>query len=239
MPWKRVNVNAMTSVTELLSKQGAETVNLNFAWFGKMPSVGDFVSRRMPFALQQFWDHWCASGLESLKASSDATGWDVWRGCPMWAFLLPAQTGIPLSQLGVFAPSCDRVGRNFPFLVILPLPQGSVASLLPLAAALGLAWGQVIAQAQVSRPGVDELDVALDVALAGVLNTPLSVEDSEKTLPHGMSPLTLPWSDLASTFDAQGNESFWWSVPPVSTRFRARTHIGAPNGMLFLGLCEG
>jgi type VI secretion system protein ImpM len=157
----------------------------------------------------------------------------------MWAFLLPAQAGIPLSQLGVFAPSCDRVGRNFPFLVILPLPQSRIASLLPLAAGLALTWERVIAQAQASRQGIDDLDAALGAALAGVLNNPPSAEDSEKTLPRGMSPLTLPWTDLASTFDAQGRESFWWSVPPASTRFRARTHIGAPNGMLFLGLCEG
>jgi type VI secretion system protein ImpM len=232
-------MNSKTSVSAHATRLGEESIKLNFAWFGKMPSVGDFVSRRMPYALQQFWDDWCATGLESLKASSEAAGWDVWRGSPMWAFLLPAQAGIPLSQLGVFAPSCDRVGRNFPFLVILPLPQSRIASLLPLAAGLALTWERVIAQAQASRQGIDDLDAALGAALAGVLNNPPSAEDSEKTLPRGMSPLTLPWTDLASTFDAQGRESFWWSVPPASTRFRARTHIGAPNGMLFLGLCEG
>jgi type VI secretion system protein ImpM len=221
------------------SKSGSEPATPGFAWFGKMPSVGDFVSRRMPYPLQQFWDHWCAAGLESLKASSVGSGWELWRGSPMWAFLLPAQSGIPLSQLGVFAPSCDRVGRNFPFLVTLPLPNDRTASFLPMAASLGLAWSQVIAQAQMSRQGIDDLDVALESALAGVLANPADCEDSEKTLPRGMSPLTLPWSDLASTFDGQGDESFWWSVPPVSTRFRAKTHIGAPNGMLFLGLCDG
>jgi len=212
---------------------------LNFAWFGKMPSVGDFISRRMPFLLQQFWDHWCASGLESLKQASGATGWDIWRGSPMWAFLLPAQAGISHSQLGVFAPSCDRVGRIFPFLVILPLPHDMAGSILPRAAGLGLSWAQVIAQAQISRQSINELDSALAAALAEVLNTPLTVEDGETTLPHDMSPLTLPWPDLASTFDTQGGEGFWWSVPPVTTRFRAKAHRGAPNNALFLGLCQG
>jgi type VI secretion system protein ImpM len=210
----------------------------SFAWYGKLPSMGDFVSRRMPYPLQQFWDRWCAAGLESLKAGSLASGWAVWRGSPMWAFLLPEQAEVPLSQLGVFAPSCDRVGRIFPFLVTLPLPSERTASFLPSAASLVLAWAEVVAQAQVSRQGIDELDTALEAALAAVLMNPASAEDSERTLPHGMNPSTLPWSDLPSSFDGQGRESFWWSVPPASSRFRARTHYGALNSQLFLGLCE-
>lgn len=218
---------------------GSALATPGFAWFGKLPSVGDFVSRRMPYPLQQFWDHLCASGMESLKAGGGVSGWDVWRGCPKWAFLLPAQAGIPLSQLGVLAPSCDRVGRNYPFLVTLPLPAGRIAELVPSAASLCLAWGEVIAQAQVARLGIEELDAQLQAALEQVLMSPADIQDAERTLPQGMSPSTLPWSDLASTFDAHGSESYWWSVPPAMTRFRARAHTGTLNGKIFLGLCEG
>lgn len=210
-----------------------------FAWFGKLPAIGDFVSRRMPHPLLQFWDHLCASGMESLKAGSHATGWEVWRGCPKWAFLLPAQPGMALSQLGVLAPSCDRVGRNYPFVVTLPLPHDHLASLIAVAANLGLAWSEVIAQAQMARLGIEELDAQLQAALSTVLMNSSEVQDSEKTLPGGMNPSTLPWPDLTCTFDAHGSESYWWSVPPAMTRFRARAHMGALNGMLFLGLCEG
>ncbi len=209
-----------------------------FAWYGKLPSVGDFISRRMPYPLQQFWDHLCASGMESLKAGSNASGWDVWRGCPKWAFILPAQPGIPLSQIGVWAPSCDRVGRNFPFLVTLPLPNDRIGAFMPNAANLGLAWGEVIAQAQMARYGIDEVDARLQRALADVLMSPSSADDSERTLPQGMNPASLPWSDLSSTFDGEGSESFWWSVPPAMTRFRARAYSGSFNGMFFLGLCD-
>ncbi len=218
---------------------GGEFSTPGFAWFGKMPSVGDFVSRRMPYPLQQFWDHVSAAGMEALRAGSHASGWDVWRGCPMWAFVLPAQSGIPLSQMGVWAPSCDRVGRNFPFLVTLPLPNDRLGAFLPHAASLGLAWGEVIAQAQMARQGIEELDARLQAALAEVLTRPADGDDSERTMPGGMSPTVLPWVDLHSSFDAQGSESYWWSVPPAMTRFRARTHNGALNGLLILGLCEG
>jgi len=44
---------------------------------------------------------------------------------------------------------------------------------------------------------------------------------------------------LSVSVDGAGSESYWWSVPPAMTRFRARSHNGTLNGMLFLGLCEG
>jgi type VI secretion system protein ImpM len=222
-----------------LPANGAGTVSLpGFAWYGKLPSAGDFISRRMPYPLQQYWDRLCASGMESLRAGSNASGWEVWRGCAKWAFILPAQPGIPLSQIGVWAPSCDRVGRNFPFLVTLPLPNDRVTAFLPYAAMLGLAWGEVIAQAQMARHSIDEVDSRLQQALAEVLASPASAEDSERTLPQGMNPASLPWSDLASSFAGGDSESYWWSVPPAMTRFRARAHSGTLQGMFFLGLCE-
>jgi type VI secretion system protein ImpM len=210
----------------------------DFAWFGKLPSAGDFVSRRMPYALQQFWDRWCAGGMELLKAGNQAVGWELWRNTPKWAFLLPAQPGVPVGQLGVLAPSCDRVGRNFPLLVSSALAVEHISVLLPRVAPLVLAWSDVIAQVQVARQSVDVLDGRLEAALVNVLAAQPVAADAEATLPRGMSPATLPWPDLATTFDVQGSESYWWSVPPASTGFRARTHVGGLNAMHFLGLCS-
>lgn len=221
--------------------QGSEGVNAaptaDFAWFGKLPSAGDFVSRRMPYALQQFWDRWCAAGMELLKAGNQTVGWELWRNTPKWAFLLPAQPGVPVGQVGVLAPSCDRVGRNFPLLVSSPLALDQIAFLLPRVAPLVLAWSDVIEQVQVARQSVDVLDARLETALVETLAAAPASADTEATLPRGMNPATLPWPDLATTFDVQGSESYWWSVPPASTGFRARTHVGGLNAMHFLGLC--
>jgi len=211
--------------------QGAD-----YSWFGKFPSAGDFVSRRMPYALQQFWDRWCATGMDALKAGKPANGLEFWRSEPQWAFLLPAQPGFPLAQFGVLAPSFDRVGRIFPFLVILPLVTDQLALLLPRAGSLGLAWSEVIAQGQLTRQGIDALDAWLGAALGSVLAAESAADDGIRTLPRGINPASTPWPDLATTFDVQGCTSYWWSVPPASTGFRARTHAGALNGMHFVGL---
>lgn len=209
-----------------------------FSWYGKIPGAGDFVSRRMPYALQQFWDRWCVAGVDALRAGNHFSGWEFWRGTPKWAFLLPAQPGIAFGQVGLLAPSCDRVGRNFPLLVTAPLVNGSAEALLPRAASLGLAWSDVTAHAQMGRQGIDVLDARLESALVDVLASEPATDDGDRTLPSGMNPSNLPWPNLEATFDPQGVESYWWSVPPASTGFRARTHIGALNGMHFLELCS-
>ncbi|MCZ2134480.1 MAG: type VI secretion system-associated protein TagF [Burkholderiales bacterium] len=210
---------------------------VGYAGFGKLPGAGDFVSRRMPYPLQQYWDRWCASGMELLKERNPVSGWALWGSTPKWAFLLPAQPGVPISQLGVLAPSCDRVGRNYPFIVTAAITDINAAHALPRAAAIVLAWAQVIADAQTARAPVDGVDGALGAALATELAKEVLSADAEITLPPGVSPSTLPWPGLAESFDRHGAESYWWSVPPATTGFRARTHSGTLSATLFATLC--
>jgi len=84
---------------------------------------------------------------------------------------------------------------------------------------------------------IDAVDTALSSALVAELDKEPPAADGEVTLPPGASPLSLPWPGLADSFDMQGPESFWWSVPPATTGFRARTHSGALTATHFVGLC--
>ena len=216
-----------------------DAIAQHFAWYGKLPGAGDFVSRRMPYPVQQFWDKWCADGMDALKAGSAATGLTVWGGTPKWAFVLPAQPEVSTGQLGVFSPSCDRVGRIFPFVVSVPLVPGQQTHLLDRAALLALTWAQVVSQAQATRVGIEALDAALLAALARTLATePMKSTDDDATLPPDINPSSLPWPDLSSNFDLDRSESYWWSVPPRSTGFRFRMQIGLLNTSHFLELCR-
>ena len=94
-------------------------------WHGKLPSLGDFASRRLDAAFVEAWDGWLAAGLLALR-EADPAGWlDAYLASPSWRFLLmpgvlpgePGQQG----WAGVLMPSVDRVGRYFPFTVVLPL----------------------------------------------------------------------------------------------------------------------
>jgi hypothetical protein len=113
-----------------------------------------------------------------------------------------------MGQLGVFSPSCDRVGRVFPFIVSVPVVEGQHGALLERAGVLGPAWAQVIAQAQEDRLGIDAVDASLKSVLAETLAAdPPQQDDDESTLPRGIDPSTMPWPDLRYSFDLYGAQS--------------------------------
>ena len=222
----------------MLGNAATDASGQSLAWFGKLPSAGDFISRRMPYAVQQSWDRWCAASMELLKERNPVSGWALWGNMPKWAFLLPEQPGVPFGQLGVIAPSCDRVGRNFPFLVTTALSNENRGDMVPRAASIGLAWSAAITQAQVARSPIEALDAQLVEALGNALTLDIPGGDGDVTLPPGVSPLTLPWPELSSSFDMRGSESYWWSVPPATTGFRARTHNGPLSAHHLSTLCS-
>lgn len=94
-------------------------------WHGKLPSLGDFASRRLPHEFIEAWDGWLAAGLAALRQAEPATWLDGYLASPIWRFLLlpgalPAPSG-DQGWVGVLMPSVDRAGRYFPFTVAWPL----------------------------------------------------------------------------------------------------------------------
>ena len=98
-------------------------------WHGKLPSLGDFASRRLTPGFLAVWDTWLAQGMQHLR-QRDAAGWlDAYLASPTRRFLLmpgvladpsPGEPGPP-AWAGVLMPSVDRVGRYFPFTIVQPL----------------------------------------------------------------------------------------------------------------------
>jgi type VI secretion system protein ImpM len=113
-------------------------------WFGKLPCLGDFASRRLDRAFIAAWDDWLA---RVMLASREALG-DRWRETylysPLWCFLLG--NGVLGGGLwaGVLMPSVDRVGRHFPLTLAAPLRSlpGDAGALQIM-----LRWLDVLAEA--------------------------------------------------------------------------------------------
>ena len=90
-------------------------------WHGKLPSLGDFASRRLPHEFIESWDGWLAAGLGALRAQAPERWLDGYLASPIWRFLLlpgalPGTAG-QQGWAGVLMPSVDRAGRYFPFTV--------------------------------------------------------------------------------------------------------------------------
>jgi type VI secretion system protein ImpM len=109
-------------------------------WYGKLPALGDFASRRLPPVFVEPWDRWLATGL-SVWRDADPAWLEAYLGAPTWRFALGA--GLPFDDspgyAGVLMPSVDRVGRYFPLTVVRP--RGIAESQVPTH------WLQTIEQA--------------------------------------------------------------------------------------------
>ncbi len=94
-------------------------------FYGKVPSLGDFVSRRLPTELIAPWDQWLQ---ECLAASREQLG-DGWLEryltSPLWRFVLSPGVAGQGAWAGVLMPSVDRVGRYFPLTLACALPAGT------------------------------------------------------------------------------------------------------------------
>lgn len=96
-------------------------------WYGKLPSLGDFASRRLESDFIEPWDLWLG---DCMQARRDAAG-DEWlqayRQSPPWRFVLSpgALPGAAREAVfaGVLLASVDRVGRHFPLTIAASLPR--------------------------------------------------------------------------------------------------------------------
>lgn len=141
------------------------------AWFGKLPSQGDFVGRRMPHATLTCWDDWMRAGMESLRNEASTNWENRFVRSPLWFFMSPAVfMGLP--AVGVLAPSVDRVGRYYPISVMALADQANA---------------DFASDAAVSR----FLTGARD-AVVNARRLPLSADQLDAQLAHLCSPFASP-----------------------------------------------
>ncbi len=83
-------------------------------FYGKLPSHGDFLSRRLPRQFVEPWDHWLQDGISASREQLGKSWLDTFLVSPIWHFgLAPGLCGGD-AWTGVMMPSVDRVGRYFP-----------------------------------------------------------------------------------------------------------------------------
>ena len=97
-------------------------------WFGKLPSAGDFMTRRVPAAFVGSWDHWLQIGIAHSRAQLGDQFPELYLTFPVWRFLLPASGQEAGAWCGVLMPSVDRVGRMFPLTVCQALSADELLS---------------------------------------------------------------------------------------------------------------
>jgi type VI secretion system protein ImpM len=96
-------------------------------FFGKLPSRGDFVTRRLSTDFVSRWDAWLQSALAASQAALGSHWLDVYLTSPMWRFAVSPGVCDREAHLGVVIPSVDKVGRYFPLTAAAPCGRGGAA----------------------------------------------------------------------------------------------------------------
>jgi type VI secretion system protein ImpM len=92
--------------------------------YGKLPSHGDFLRRRVSDGFVSVWDEWLQQCIAASRSALGENWLDVYLTSPVWRFA--CDTGVCGSRAyaGLMAPSVDRVGRYFPLTLVWEVPPG-------------------------------------------------------------------------------------------------------------------
>ncbi|WP_426400946.1 type VI secretion system-associated protein TagF (plasmid) [Ralstonia sp. R-29] len=209
------------------------------AWYGKIPGSGDFVNRRLPQALANWWERWLQQGMSAMRQRGDGEIERYYTVAPVWNFLIPAGAGTHWVQPGCLAPSCDRVGRYYPVVVTLPMRVSDYRRELPDVAD-PFYWhvGTTLLDAILHARAPEHLEQALAQARL-CADTGVAARNGEgaRVLAEPVTPIApIGWPGLSQYFDPYGATSFWWTNRADGSALRTLAHTGVPDAGFFLRL---
>lgn len=187
-----------------------------YGLFGKLPMLGDFVSRGLGSEDLRRIDTWLAQGMLALQSSAE--NWmQPYLVSPVWQCLIPAGRLCERACAGALMPSVDRVGRYFPLLVTRPLST------------------QIDGAAIVRE--LADVAVHLPAALHELLPPEVLLERLAQ--PSTRAVAAPDGERLLAGFREDGNLSLWWSLPGPLAPFRFVSHRGPADPDLFVSLFDG
>lgn len=206
--------------------------NTELGWYGKLPTAGDFVHRRMPEPRLAQWSNWFKSGVALWQQQHNGCS-EAFARAPIWNFALPATLGVQQVQIGCLMPSRDRVGRIWPLMAAQTI---AVQQWHPVQLAMAGEWfnalGTALRQTITQQKSVDntELDIAHLAPLprADSLNASSIIDYRDRP--------TLAWQDAARRFDPLQYTSYWWTNQNDGCSLVSHKHSGNLTAQLFTQL---
>ena len=225
-------------------------------WYGKIPSLGDFISRRLPAVFIDSWDSWLQQSLIASRAQLGERWLKLYLTGPILRFaLMPQVCGATSIWAGVIMPSVDKVGRYFPLTIALGMEARPGMMLTVFSAQTWYAALERIALASLNLDALpDDLDRNLADNPFPALDSCYPRRDAQELATWwrggGNMPctLTLPTeSALPDLFDTTAEflltctapgKSFWWSVSSEAGPTQLHCFTGLPPENYFSRMLE-
>lgn len=119
--------------------------------YGKIPTLGDFLSRNLPGTFVDSWDGWLRRAMAACARGGGEHWMDLYLSSPIWRFAIgPGAVG-PTGRGGILVPSVDSVGRCFPLTIAVDIPDGLPVSDMPAAWADGYERAEIMAIGALGR----------------------------------------------------------------------------------------
>ncbi len=199
-----------------------ETVQVGF--FGKLPVLGDFLSRRLGPDFVEPWDQWLQQAMHMARAQVGGEWHELYAQAAPWRFALEAGVCGGSPVLGVLVPSNDRVGRQFPLTVACPLPAGLGALEVAAGSEAWFAATEALLERAVGG-GMDlaafdlaVTDLAVTLAQSG-LTAPAAADFAmcqQYLLAHGAFKLPLPAAGIGASLAAMCARQLARTAPPLA-----------------------
>jgi type VI secretion system protein ImpM len=225
-------------------------------WYGKIPALGDFASRRLPPQFISRWDEWLQASIVASRADLQERWEEIYLISPIWRFaLMPGLCG-ERCWAGMMMPSVDKVGRYFPLVIALELPAQPGWLALVMAAQDWFATTEAAALACLTPDDTVEAFEARLLAApypqqvaAHAMADDLAAWWSGPASPAQAPALALPGiATIAQVLDAVGlamleqaalGKSLWWVSDDMAQTLRLYCCAGFPEASHFTPLLAG
>ncbi|MGK6714682.1 type VI secretion system-associated protein TagF [Serratia marcescens] len=210
----------------------------SLGWYGKLPSAGDFLQRRLPDPVVNNW----AARLQAGDSQARCAGPNghPFSNAPVWNFVIPATLGSPYVQMGCLLPARDRVGRRYP---ICALRLFSLQEWRPQQLNMAASWYQQLGHTLLNgvRNGFSAEQIDRTLQAIPALPSPPAEADSEILSIIGFQHPDVPglgWQQAADCFDPAQYTSFWWTNQADGHPLYTHVHSGNLTVQLFSLLFE-
>lgn len=215
-----------------------EAVQNEFGYFGKLPTVGDFIHQVLPQDFANGFHEWLQLSMAQTRESLGDEFLTYYLNCPSWKFITSPGVCGAQAVAGITIPSVDQVGRYFNF---------TLATVLPLDT-------DPIAYVMANRAGFKAVELlALDILDSDYSTEQVEMKVRETSLQfHSLQPARnevetktdhlhisldrpVPFADQASTLlshllaEKLGDFSVWWYGQEGQTMSKMVVCQGMPS----------
>lgn len=186
-------------------------------WYGKLPFLGDFASRRLPTSFVRTWDDWLQQIIYGSRAVLGEAWLEKYLTCPVWHFALAPGICGNNAWFGLMMSSVDRANRHFPLTIAHGVDRDTLGNVNPGAYARWLNQLEPEALAQLDLDGSVQL-------LEDRLSAYSPPTPNDDTLPPAATDLRAYFNapryvgnqDLPSVLTAMFRESLQPGAAPLS-----------------------